>query len=57
MNLFGAKDRPDLEQVWANAQATAHGKNRPNASYSLMGVGSGLKQKLFGGEVAPVKVQ
>lgn len=48
MNLGGAKDRPDLVQIWENVQAQLKGSQRVHAKYSLLGPLAVLKQKIFG---------
>ncbi|MCJ1328786.1 hypothetical protein MMC10_005463 [Thelotrema lepadinum] len=48
MNLGGAKDRPDLSQVWDNVQAKLAGKPAVHDKYSLTTMAVGLKQKIFG---------
>jgi len=48
MNLGGAKDRPELKQVWDNVQAKLNGKDRVHSSYKLIGAFNVLKAKIFG---------
>lgn len=48
MNIGGAKDRPLLDQVWANVHAEMQGKSKVHANVNTMGLASGLKKKLFG---------
>jgi hypothetical protein len=48
MNLGGAKDRPDLVQVWENAQAKMAGKPVVHTKYSLMGFFGTMAGKVFG---------
>jgi hypothetical protein len=48
MNLGGAKDRPDLVQVWENVQAKIEGKPMVHAKYSLGGFFGMVKGKIFG---------
>jgi hypothetical protein len=48
MNLSGAKDRPDLTQVWENVQEKLKGHKVVHASYSLLGPLAVLKWKIFG---------
>lgn len=47
MNMGGAKDRPELEQVWENVQATLKGQERIHNVYSLQGALGVLFKKLF----------
>ena len=46
-NLGGAKDRPLLDQVWANVSAEMRGEPQVHSSIGLTGLASGLKTKLF----------
>jgi hypothetical protein len=48
MNLGGAKDRPDLVQVWENVQAKLAGKPVVHKKYSLMGFFGTMAGKIFG---------
>jgi len=48
MNLGGAKDRPDLNQVWENIQAKLKGRDAVHKKYKLEGVLGHLWGKLFG---------
>ena len=48
MNLHGAKDRPDLTQIWDNVQAKLKGRRAVHTTYSLLGPLSLLKRKIFG---------
>jgi len=48
MNLGGAKDRPDLLQVWENVQAKLAGKPVVHEKYSLMKFFSTMAGKIFG---------
>jgi hypothetical protein len=48
MNIGGAKDRPDLTQIWDNVQAKLKGGQPVHAKYSLLGPLGLLKQKIFG---------
>jgi hypothetical protein len=48
MNLGGAKDRPLLDQIWANVQAELKGEKKVYASYSKLGAAAVLGKKLFG---------
>ncbi|TVY75612.1 hypothetical protein LSUE1_G007193 [Lachnellula suecica] len=48
MNLGGAKDRPDLVQVWENVQARLQGKQVVHASYKLQGFLGMVWGKIFG---------
>ena len=47
MNLGGATDRPDLEQVWDNVRAKTEGKGTVHNSYKTMGLLGLLWGKLF----------
>jgi len=47
MNLGGAKDRPDLLQVWENVQAKLAGKPVVHKKYSLLGVFGTIAGKIF----------
>jgi hypothetical protein len=46
MNLGGAKDRPDLQQVWENVQAKIEGVEKPHKQFKLWGAFSVLGKKL-----------
>jgi hypothetical protein len=48
MNMGGAKDRPDLIQVWENVQAKLAGKPVVHKKYSLMGFFGTMAGKIFG---------
>ena len=48
MNLGGGKDRPDLKQVWENAEAKMEGREMVHKKYSLQSIGGLLWQKVFG---------
>jgi hypothetical protein len=48
MNLGGAKDRPDLVQVWENVQAKLAGMEVVHRKYSLMGFFGTMAGKIFG---------
>ncbi len=48
MNLGGAKDRPDLKQMWENVQAQVKGQAVVHEKYNLQGTMSVLREKLFG---------
>jgi hypothetical protein len=48
MNMGGAKDRPDLVQVWENVQAKLAGRPVVHKKYSLMGFFGTMAGKIFG---------
>jgi len=48
MNLKGAKDRPDLDQIWDNVDAKLHDKPIVHKDYHMQTLGGVLKQKIFG---------
>jgi hypothetical protein len=48
MNMGGASDRPDLEQVWANAKAKIEGGSVVHTDYKKQGVLATLFGKLTG---------
>jgi hypothetical protein len=48
MNMGGAKDRPELEQVWDNVQAQLEGKKKVHDVYKLISAWAVLKGKIFG---------
>jgi hypothetical protein len=48
MNLGGAKDRPDLVQVWENVQAKLAGKEAVHRKYNLQGAFATFVGYLFG---------
>lgn len=48
MNLGGARDRPDLGQVWENCQARHAGQAPKHTSYSKLGFTKGVGQRIFG---------
>jgi len=48
MNLGGAKDRPDLKQVWENMEAKMGGRPEVHKKYDLQSFFKVIKGKLFG---------
>ena len=52
MNLQGAKDRPDLNQVWANVQAKLAGEAPVHKKYShtLTSIFPVMGKKIFGSD-------
>lgn len=48
MNLGGAKDRPDLNQVWENVQARLNGQSIVHKHYDLQSFRKVMMQKIFG---------
>lgn len=48
MNLGGAKDRPDLNQMWDNVQAKLEGKPPVHAKYALTSFVGMVWGKIFG---------
>jgi hypothetical protein len=48
MNLGGAKDRPDLNQVWENVLARLDGQPLMHKKYDLLSFRKVMTQKLFG---------
>jgi hypothetical protein len=48
MNIGGAKDRPDLGQVWENSQALLEGKGKIHGSYKLQSFFKVMKGMMFG---------
>jgi len=48
MNMGGAKDRPDLGQVWENVQSKLNGTGEVHNVYKKTGVLGLLSQKIFG---------
>ena len=48
MNLGGAKDRPNLNQLWDNVEAKLAGNKPVHAKYSLLGSLAVLKERIFG---------
>lgn len=48
MNIGGASDRPDLEQVWDNVRAKVEGKGVIHKSYKTTGLLGMLWGKVFG---------
>jgi hypothetical protein len=48
MNIGGAKDRPDLGQVWENVQAKLDDKEKVNDEYKTIGVWDVIKGAIFG---------
>lgn len=48
MNLHGAKDRPDLHQIWDNVDAKMHGMKEVHEKYSLQTFMGVMWGKVFG---------
>jgi peroxiredoxin len=48
MNLGGAKDRPDLKQVWENMEAKLAGKPEVHGKYDLQSFTKVIWAKIFG---------
>jgi hypothetical protein len=48
MNLGGAKDRPDMTQVWENMEAKLNGKPEVHKKYDFQSAGKVLWGKIFG---------
>jgi hypothetical protein len=48
MNLGGAKDRPELGQVWENAKAKLEGKKRVHEVYKHIAALGVFKRAIFG---------
>lgn len=48
MNLGGAKDRPDLNQVWENVQAKLAGKSVVHKKYAKTSFTGMVWGKVFG---------
>jgi hypothetical protein len=48
MNMGGAKDRPELGQVWDNVQAKLEGKKTVHRTYKLISAWNVLKGAFFG---------
>ena len=48
MNMGGAKDRPDLGQVWENSQALLEGRGKIHGSYKLQSFFKVMKGMMFG---------
>jgi len=48
MNLGGAKDRPDLKQVWENMEAKMNGKPEIHQKYDLQSFVQVMWRKVFG---------
>lgn len=48
MNLGGAKDRPDLNQVFDNAEAQLQGRPNVHEKYSLQFFTGVMWQRVFG---------
>jgi peroxiredoxin len=48
MNMGGAKDRPDLVQVWENVEAKMEGKPQVHSKYDLQSFGKVIWGKIFG---------
>ncbi|TAQ88402.1 hypothetical protein B7494_g3260 [Chlorociboria aeruginascens] len=47
-NLGGAKDRPDLNQIWENVESKMKGGQVVHKTYSLQGILGVIREKLFG---------
>lgn len=47
-NLGGAKNRPELEQIWQNVEAKLQGKKAVHQKYAVQGFFHVLKGKFFG---------
>lgn len=47
MNIGGAKDRPEMHQVWENAEAKLNGKERVHDKYTITSFFAVIKQKFF----------
>ena len=45
MNLQGAKDRPNLDQIWDNVEAKLNGKDAVHKTYTTAGVATVLGEK------------
>jgi hypothetical protein len=48
MNLGGAKDRPNLKQVWENVEAKIAGKPAVHKQYDLLSIAKVMWGKIFG---------
>ena len=48
MNLGGAKDRPDLSQIWDNVDADMQGRKKVHERYSLQTFTGTMFKKIFG---------
>lgn len=48
MNMGGAKDRPELEQVWENVKAKMDGKPKVHSSYKMVSFLGVVWGKIFG---------
>lgn len=48
MNLSGAKDRPELGQVWENVKAKLEGKKRVHGVYKNISALGVFKRAIFG---------
>lgn len=48
MNIGGAKDRPDLNQVWENVKAKLDNKERVHDTYTTIGAWDVMKWGIFG---------
>jgi len=48
MNLGGAKDRPELGQVWDNVEAKLEGRKRVHEKYTTIGFLGMVWGKIFG---------
>ena len=48
MNLGGAKDRPDLKQIWENVQAKMDGKPMVHQKYATQTISGTVWGKMFG---------
>ena len=48
MNIGGAKDRPLLNQVWANTEAQLRGGQPVYEKFSKLGIMEVLREKVFG---------
>ena len=48
MNLGGAKDRPDLNQVWENVQAKLEGRSVVHEKYAKTSFVGMIWGKIFG---------
>lgn len=48
MNLGGAKDRPNLKQIWENALAQMRGQPMVHKKYALQSLTQVMRQKIFG---------
>ena len=48
MNLKGAKDRPDLKQIWDNVDAKMHDQPMVHKDYHITTIAGFLKAKIFG---------